>query len=87
MNTGGIVVAVSETAAVRETLAILLEEDCDLRFAAPASLPPPELAVADLALVALADPRPTLADLERDWPHLPVVAVDVPGCRTIASRG
>ena len=85
MNTGGIVVAVSETVAVRETLAILLEEECDLRFAAPASLPPPDLAVADLALVALADPRPTLAHLERDWPHLPVVAVNVPGRRATAA--
>ena len=85
MSTGGIVVAVSETPVVRETLAILLEQECDLRFAAPASLPPPELAVADVALVALADPRPTLAHLERDWPHLPVVAVDLPGRRGTAA--
>ena len=82
MSTGGIVVAVSETLAVRETLAILLEQECDLRFAAPASVPSPTLAAADVALVALVDPRPTLTALQQEWPHVPVVAVEVPGRRT-----
>lgn len=86
MHTAGIVVAVSDTPAMRETLAILLEQECDLRFVTSTSAPLPELAVAEVALVALADPRPTLAHLARDWPHLPVVSVDLPG-RSVAATG
>lgn len=72
-----LVVAFPESPALRETLAVLLEHDCQLRFLAPAAVAASDCGVASVALVAVRRPDPLVHDLRRHWPTVPIVAVDV----------
>ncbi|MBP1683899.1 MAG: hypothetical protein H6Q33_42 [Deltaproteobacteria bacterium] len=69
------VVAVTDSPAMRETLSVLLEHDCELQFLDPACLSPILGDCADLALVAVQPPGAIMNNLKRRWPALPVVAV------------
>jgi hypothetical protein len=73
----GVVVAFSESPALRETLAVLLEHDCQLRFLRADSAASADCGVASAALVAMSRPDPVLQELRQHWPALPIVAVDV----------
>jgi hypothetical protein len=75
MNAAPVVVAFSDSRPVRETLSVLLEQDCDLRFMARETAPAADTILADLALVAVRQPAGLLHDLTRHWPTLPIVAV------------
>lgn len=75
MNAAPVVVAFSDSRAVRETLSVLLEHDCDLRFMARDGAPAADTMLADLALVAVRQPAGLLRDLTQRWPALPIVAV------------
>ncbi len=72
-----VVVAFPESPALRETLAVLLEHDCELRFLEPAAAAASDCAAASVALVAVRRPVPVVHDLRRHWPTVPIVAVDV----------
>lgn len=73
----GVVVAFSESAALRETLAVLLEHDCQLRFLRPEAAASSDCGAASAALVAIDQPDPVVHDLRWHWPALPIVTVDV----------
>jgi hypothetical protein len=75
MDAAPVVVAFSDSRAVRETLSVLLEHDCDLRFAAGDGAPAADTMLADLAVVAVRQPAGLLRDLTQRWPALPIVAV------------
>jgi hypothetical protein len=75
MNVAPTVVAFSDSRAVRETLTVLLEHDCDLRFVAREVAPAAETMLADLVLVAVRRPAGLLRELTQRWPALPIVAV------------
>lgn len=75
MDAAPLVVAFSDSLPVRETLSILLEHDCELRFLGTDNVPPQHSMSADLALVAVRRPAGLLHDLTRHWPTLPIVAV------------
>ncbi len=77
MEATSLVVAFSDSPALRETLSVLLEHDCQLRFLSADTSVPPDMLSADLALVATPGPTRLLLELRRRWPALPVVAVDV----------
>jgi hypothetical protein len=72
-----VVVAFSESPALRETLAVLLEHDCQLRFLRPGAAASADCAAASVALLAIPQPEPVVQDLQRHWPVLPIVAVDI----------
>jgi hypothetical protein len=76
METPALVAAFCDSVTVRETLAVLLEDACQLHFVHPHGGVPPELE-ADLALVATRAPAPLLQALAHRWPTLPIVAVDL----------
>jgi hypothetical protein len=86
MDPGHLVVAFADSPAVRETLTVLLEHDCRLRFSNPDRLEADVASGADLALVALRQPARLLRDLTQQWPALPVVAVDT-AATTVAPSG
>ncbi|MGD0947235.1 MAG: hypothetical protein ABSA52_07370 [Candidatus Binatia bacterium] len=75
MNAAPVVVAFSDSRPVRETLSVLLEHDCELRFMTHDGAPAADTMLADLALVAVRQPAGLLHDLTRQWPTLPIVAV------------
>jgi hypothetical protein len=75
MDVAPLVVAFSDSLRVRETLSILLEHECDLRFLGTESAPPADSMLADLALVAVRQPAGLLHDLTQHWPTLPIIAV------------
>lgn len=75
----GIVATFAESPALRETLAVLLERDCQLRFLRPNAAASGECVGASLVLVALPRPDLLLRNLRQHWPALPIVAVDVTG--------
>ena len=62
---------------MRETLSVLLEHDCQLRFLDRAAAASAEVRSAGVALVATRARRRLLHDLRRHWPLLPIVAVDL----------
>lgn len=72
-----VVVAFSESPALRETLAVLLEHDCRLRCLPPAAVESSDCGAASVALVAVRRPDPIVHHLRRHWPQVPIVAVDV----------
>ena len=72
-----VVVAFAESPALRETVAVLLEHDCQLRFLRPDAVASGACGAADAALVAVRQPDSLLHDLHRHWPVLPIVAVDL----------
>jgi hypothetical protein len=76
METPALVVAFCDSHPVRETLAVLLEDACELNFVRADAGVPADLG-ADLALVATRTPAPLLHDLTHRWPTLPVVAVNL----------
>src|SRR5262249_4053674 len=76
MESPSLVVAFCDSPTIRETLAVLLEQECRLSFA-DAELGVPAHLFADLALVATDAPAPLLNDLTHRWPALPIVAVSV----------
>jgi hypothetical protein len=75
MDAAPLVVAFSDSLAVRETLNILLEHDCELRFLGADIVPPRDSQLADLAVVAVRQPAGLLHGLTQHWPTLPIVAV------------
>jgi hypothetical protein len=75
MDAAPVIVAFSDSVAVRETLSILLEHDCTLRFFSAGIVPPRDSLMADLAVVAVHRPGSLLRDLIERWPTLPIVAV------------
>jgi len=81
METRSVVAAFSESPTLRETLAVLLEHDCHLRFLGGGSAAPIGGLPPDLAVVASDDPTPLLDALARVWPAVPIVSVDVTGLR------
>lgn len=76
MDPAPLVVAFSDSPALRETLSVLLESDCRLRFLSPHGIADRDPLCADLALVAMRRPAALLSNLTRRWPALPIVAVD-----------
>ena len=76
MEAKAVVAAFSESPMLRETLAVLLEGDCQLQFLSPGTTAPVAALSPDLALLATATPAPLLARLARHWPRLPIVAID-----------
>ncbi|MFI5397228.1 MAG: hypothetical protein ACHQ9S_16945 [Candidatus Binatia bacterium] len=69
------VVAFCDSPALRETLSVLLEHECELRFLAPDDVVVNNTICADLAVVAMHRPTDVLHDLTRRWPSLPIIAV------------
>jgi hypothetical protein len=78
MNAAPVVVAFSDSRAVRETLSVLLEHDCELRFMAHDGAPAADTMLADLALVAVRRSTAVVRDLLRRCPTMPIVAVQLP---------
>ena len=78
MDAAPVVVAFSDSRAVRETLSVLLEHECALRFVNASSIPPPDPMLADLAVVALRHSSGVVHDLIRRWPTMPIVTVQFP---------
>ncbi|MFQ5667058.1 MAG: hypothetical protein ACE5I7_11575 [Candidatus Binatia bacterium] len=78
MDALSVVVAFSDSPALRETLSVLLEHDCQLRFLPPSALAAFDPSSVDLAVVALQRPTRFLAELTARWPGLPTVAVARP---------
>jgi hypothetical protein len=81
------VVAFADSPAVRETLSILLEHECQLGFRSPDHLTPDLAAGADLAVVALHHPASVLHDLTQHCPALPIVAVEIAATRLARQPG
>jgi hypothetical protein len=79
MDAAPVVLAFCDSRAVRETLSVLLEHDCDLRFVARDGASAGKTMLADLAVVAVRQPAGLLRDLTQRWPALPVVAVQMGG--------
>ncbi len=77
MHTAPVVVAFSDSQALRETLSVLLEHDCHLRFVGIDRVPPAESLGADVALVATRHAAGLLHELTRRWPTLPIVTVQM----------
>jgi hypothetical protein len=75
MDAAPLVVAFSDSPALRETLSVLLEHDCELRFLGAGVLSPRDSPLADLALVAVHQPANLLRDLTQRCPRLPIVVV------------
>ena len=88
-NAKSLVIAFSESPSLRETLTVLLERDCRLRFLDPHVETPADLVEPDLALIAGSSSVHLLPRLVRRWPFLPVVAVDLSdrGASTRRSTG
>ncbi len=78
----GVVIAFSESPSVQETLSVLLEHDCQLRFLRPDAAASMECRSASVALVATRSPTPVVQELRRHWPALPIVNVELPGTPT-----
>jgi hypothetical protein len=78
MEASSVVVAFADSPALRETLAVLLEPDCQLHFLRVDAVAAADCACADLALVATQRPTPVLHALRQRWPTLPTVTVAVP---------
>jgi hypothetical protein len=76
METPALVAAFCDSLPVRETLAVLLEDACQLNFVRADAGVPADLG-ADLALVATRAPASLLHELTHRWPTLPVVAVNL----------
>lgn len=81
MEAASIVVAFSDSLFLRETLAVLLEHECELRFVSPDAASLPESLSPDLALVATPGPTRLLHSLTSRWPTLPILAVEMPDAR------
>jgi hypothetical protein len=76
MNADSVVMAFSDSPVLRETLSVLLENECRLDFVnTPGDASDP--LDADLALVATRAPAPLLHSLRARWPALPIIAVQV----------
>jgi len=75
MDSAPLVLAFSDSAAVRETLSVLLEADCRLDFVGLDGLTDRTLTPADLALVAVRHPARLIEHLTRRRPELPVLAI------------
>jgi hypothetical protein len=78
---GSVVFAFPESPALRETLAVLLERDCHLRFLRPDATPADDCRTANVALVAITQPERLVQGLRQHSPALPIVDVDVTGKR------
>jgi hypothetical protein len=74
----GLVVAFADTPRARETLAVLLERECELQFLPASAVATAQCGAAALALVALERDATFAQNLRRHWPLLPIVAVDAP---------
>lgn len=81
------VVAFCDSPALRETLSVLLEHECELRFLAPDDVVVNDTICADLAVVAMHRPTNVLHDLTRRWPSLPIIAVAGAAPRTATEPG
>ena len=81
-----VVVAFSESARLRETLAILLERDCCLRFLDTRVGTPADIAEPDLALIALSPAADLVPRLMSRWPSMPIVAIDLSDRRESSPR-
>lgn len=76
MEAKAVVAAFSDSPTLRETLAVLLERECHLEFLSPNTTAPMAALSPDVAVVATRAPNPLLRDLTRQWPRLPIVAID-----------
>lgn len=77
MEAAPVVIALSDSPRLRETLSVLLEHECDLRSLRPTALHGIDPTFADLAVVALSRPLPFLQDLASRCPALPVINIDL----------
>ena len=71
-----IVAVFSDSLMLRETLAVLLERECHLEFLSQGTTGAVGALSPDLAVLAMPTPDPVLRDLAREWPGLPIVAID-----------
>jgi len=81
-----LVVAFSESPRVRETLAVLLERECHLRFLDPSGAAPVDLVEPDMALIAASPAAELIPKLTTRWPSLPIVAIDLADAGTATHR-
>jgi len=86
MDTSPLVVAYSDSPALRETLAVLLEHDCSLRFADMVQAEPSAPEPPDVAVVAVPRPQTLLRSISDRWPSVPIVAIDLSALQPIAPR-
>ena len=77
--TRSVVAAFSDSPALRETLAILLERDCAVEFLAASTAMGPDWMPPDVAVVATPMPVALLHTLATRWPQLPIVAIELSG--------
>jgi len=77
MEVAPLVAAFSDSARLRETLRVLFQHDCELRFLSADAPLPADVPAPDLAVIAMRGPTPLLRSLQRRWPTLPIVTVDV----------
>jgi hypothetical protein len=69
-----VVAAFCDSSSLRETLSVLLEHECRLRFLNPESAPPVDSAT-DVAIVATRHPSSLLRHLSVRWASVPIVVV------------
>lgn len=79
MEATSVVVAFAESPRLRETLSVLLERDCALRFLNPSLVAPPLDIDADVAVVAAPRASGLLRSLTVHWPRCRIVVVDTEG--------
>jgi hypothetical protein len=79
-----VVAAFCDSSSLRETLSVLLEHECRLRFLNPEAAPPADSAT-DVAIVATQHPTSLLRHLNARWPSVPIVVVDAQVNRPFAS--
>src|ERR1700687_1922034 len=77
MDATSLVVAFADSPTLRETLAVLLECDCSLRFVDTALTVPSGHPIPDLAVVAVPQPTKVLPTISCRWPSVPIVAIDL----------
>jgi hypothetical protein len=77
MEVAPLVAAFSDSPRLRETLRVLFQHDCELRFLSTDTPLPADVPAPDLAVIAMHGPTPLLRSLQRRWPRLPIVTVDV----------
>jgi len=75
----GVVVAFPQSPALRETLAVLLEHDCQLHFLRPDAAHSDACLAASVAVVAVERPDTLVQSLRQHFPQLPIVAVELEG--------